>query len=148
MGIPYVGNLYKMFYLSRIADNMNTLITSGVTMVRSIEITADVVGSDTYKTVLENASKQIRAGNSFSKTLEQSPEVPRILIQMIRIGEETGNLGSVLKTMSAFYKREVDNAVDSLVGLIEPAIIVVMGLGVAILLMSILNPIYSITTSI
>ena len=77
-----------------------------------------------------------------------SEEVPSILIQMIMVGEETGSLGPILKTMTDFYKREVDDAVDTLVGLIEPTMIVVLGLGVGILLVSILMPIYNLAGSI
>ncbi|MEI6296360.1 MAG: type II secretion system F family protein [bacterium] len=148
MRTPYVGNLYKMFYLSRFSENMDTLISSGVAMVRSVEITADVVGSDLYRGILLETVTQVKAGNSLSKSLGQYPQMPAILIQMIKIGEETGNLGFVLKTMSRFYKREVDNAVESLVGLIEPLMIVVLGLAVGILLTSVLGPIYNITTGI
>jgi type IV pilus assembly protein PilC len=148
MKTPYVGNLYKMFYLSRLADNMDTLISSGVAMVRSVEITADVVGSDLYRAILLDVANQVKAGNALSKSLGQYEEVPQILVQMVKIGEETGNLGFVLKTMSRFYKREVDTAVDTLVGLIEPAMIVALGLAVGILLTSILGPIYNITTNI
>lgn len=148
MKTPYVGHLYKMFYLSRISDNMNTLISSGVAMVRSIEITSEVVGSDQYKAMLLNASMEIKAGISLSKSLGKYEEFPRILIQMIKIGEETGNLGFVLNTMSRFYKREVDTAVDTLVGLIEPVMIVLLGVAVGILLVSVLGPIYNVTTGI
>lgn len=148
MNTPYVGNLYKMFYLSRFSDNMDTLISSGVAMVRSIEITADVVGSDEYKKILLETADQVKAGNSLSKSIGQYQQMPPILVQMVKIGEETGNLGFVLKTMSRFYKREVDNAVDTLVGLIEPVMIVLLGVAVGILLVSVLGPIYNITTGI
>lgn len=148
MKTPYVGHLYKMFYLSRLSDNMNTLISSGVAMVRSVEISADVVGSEQYKAMLLNTVTEIKAGNSLSKSLGRYEEFPRMLIQMIKIGEETGNLGFVLKTMSRFYKKEVDNAVDTLVGLIEPIMIVVLGVAVGILLVSVLGPIYNITAGI
>lgn len=148
MNTPYVGNLYKMFYLSRLSDNMDTLISSGVAMVRSVEITADVVGSNLYRDILLQVANQVKAGNSLSKSLGRYNEMPQILVQMVKIGEETGNLGFVLKTMSRFYKREVDNAVDTLVGLIEPFMIVALGLAVGILLVSVLGPIYNITTGI
>lgn len=145
---PYVGNLYKKFYLSRIADNMNTLISSGVSMIRSVEITSEVVGSDVYKKILVEATELIKSGNSLSEALSRHPEVPAIMIQMMKIGEETGNLGFVLETLARFYRREVDNAVDTIVSLIEPAMIVVLGAAVGILLVSVLGPIYNITAGI
>ena len=146
--IPYVGTLYKRFFLSRIADNMDTLITSGVSMIRSLEITADVVGSDVYRRVLMNALDSVKSGSPLSSSLAESGYVPQIMVQMTRIGEETGNLGFVLKTMSRFYKREVDTAVDTLVALIEPLMIIFLGVAVGLLLVSVLGPIYNITAGI
>ena len=146
--IPYVGTLYRRFYLSRIADNMDTLITSGVSMVRSLEITADVVGSDVYKRVLMDAITSVKGGNPLSQAFSQSGDVPPIMAQMTKIGEETGNLGFVLKTMARFYKREVDTAVDTLVALIEPMMIIFLGVAVGLLLVSVLGPIYNITSGI
>ena len=70
------------------------------------------------------------------------------MIQMVLVGEETGTLGAILKTLTDFYKREVDDAVDTLVGLIEPVMIVVLGLGVGILLVSVLMPIYNLSAGI
>ncbi|MBI5138484.1 MAG: type II secretion system F family protein [Candidatus Vogelbacteria bacterium] len=145
---PYLGNLYTKMYLSRIADNMDTMLESGIPMIKAIEVTADVVGDETYKNILLDAVNQVKGGSSFSGALEQYPEMPRIIIQMSKIGEETGKLGFVLKTMARFYKREVDSAVDTLVGLIEPVMIVALGLGVAFLLVAILGPIYNITAGL
>jgi len=80
--------------------------------------------------------------------LEKYPEMPGIMVQMVKVGEETGALGSILKTLADFYKREVDSAIDTLVGLIEPVMIVVLGLGVGLLLVSILVPIYNMAGGI
>ncbi|NTV44476.1 MAG: type II secretion system F family protein [Candidatus Yonathbacteria bacterium] len=146
--IPFLGNLYKKLYLSRIADNMNTMLSSGIAMVRAIEITSTVVGSEDYRQILLKVADDVKSGSAFSSALEHHPEMPTILVQMVRVGEETGELGSILNTLAAFYRREVDNAVDTLVGLIEPIMIVVLGLGVSILLASVLVPIYNITAGI
>jgi type IV pilus assembly protein PilC len=70
------------------------------------------------------------------------------MVQMIRVGEETGEVGSILETLAKFYKREVDNAIESMLGLIEPAMIVLLGVGVGGLLTSVLIPIYDIATSV
>jgi type IV pilus assembly protein PilC len=148
LSIPAVGNLYQKLYLSRIADNMDTMLTSGIPIVRSIDITADVVGSKVYKAILKDAADGVKSGLSLSASFEKHPEVPGILVQMVRVGEETGSLGTILKTLASFYKREVDDAVDTLVGLIEPVMIVVLGLGVGILLVSVLMPIYNMAGGI
>ncbi len=149
LSIPAVGNLYKKLYLSRIADNMDTMLSSGVPILRVIEITSKVVGSRVYKNLLEEVSDNVKAGLSISAAFEKHPvEIPGIMVQMIKVGEETGSLGSILKTLAEFYKREVDGAIDTLVGLIEPVMIVVLGLGVGVLLVSVLVPIYNLAGNI
>ncbi|MEI6281064.1 MAG: type II secretion system F family protein [bacterium] len=149
LSLPGAGNLYKKLFLSRITDNMNTMLSSGVPIIRSIDITADVVGSRVYKELLKEVADGVKSGLSLSGAFEKRrDEIPSILIQMVQVGEETGSLGTVLKTLTEFYRREVDDAVDTLVGLIEPIMIVVLGLGVGILLVSVLMPIYNLAGSI
>ncbi len=142
--IPALGNLYKKLYLSRIADNLDTMLTSGIPIVRSLDVTAEIVGSAIYKEMIKKAADDVKAGSALSASLEKYPDfIPGIMIQMVKVGEETGSLGQILKTLSEFYKREVDGAVDTLVGLIEPVMIVFLGLGVGVLLVSVLMPIYN-----
>jgi type IV pilus assembly protein PilC len=147
LDIPYLGGLYKKLYLSIISDNMNTMIHSGIPMARAIEITASVVGNEVYKKIMNETLLAVKSGSSLSQSLQQYPEMPGMLVQMIRVGEETGELASILKTMAHFYQREVMNTVDTLVGLIEPVMIVVLGLGVGTLLASVLIPIYNIANA-
>lgn len=149
LSIPIVGPLYKKLYLSRISDNLNTMLTSGIPIIRSIDITAEVVSSKVYKELLKDVADQVKSGlsiaDSFSKYHEQ---IPNIMVQMIKVGEETGALGQILKTLSDFYKREVDDAIDGMIGLIEPAMIIFLGLGVGILLVSVMIPIYNLAGAI
>ena len=146
--VPYVGDLYKKLYLSRIADNMNTLLTSGVPMVRALELTADVVDNRVYQTILLASLEAVKAGSTLSDAFSKYEQIPGIIVQMAKVGEETGELGKILDTLAKFYEREVVNAVDTLVDLIEPVMIVVLGLGVAFLLASVLMPIYNLSSSI
>ncbi len=145
---PYVGDLFRKLYLSRIADNMNTMLSSGIPMVKSIEITASVVDNAVYANILTNAAEAVRTGSALSDALGKFPQIPGIMTQMVKVGEETGELANILKTLAKFYTREVNNAVDTLVGLIEPAMIVMLGLGVGVLLASVLIPIYNISSGI
>jgi type II secretory pathway component PulF len=147
LDIPYLGNLYRKLYLSIIADNLNTMIHSGIPMARAIEITASVVGNEVYKKIMNETLLAVKSGSSLSQSLAQYTEIPGMLTQMVRVGEETGELSSILKTMAHFYQREVMNTVDTLVGLIEPVMIVVLGLGVGTLLASVLIPIYNIANA-
>jgi type IV pilus assembly protein PilC len=146
--IPAFGDLFKKLYLSRIADNMDTMLSSGISIVRAIEITSEVVGNKVYADILKEAGEAVKGGASFSDSLAKHSEVPSIMVQMVKVGEETGAMSSILKTLATFYKREVDDSVDTLVGLIEPIMIVVLGLGVGILLTSVLVPIYNIAGGI
>ena len=149
LSAPAIGNLYKKLYLSRITDNLNTMLSSGVPIVRAIDVTSKVVGSRVYKEMLEEVADGVKSGLTLSAAFEKhSEQIPRILVQMVLVGEETGSLGIILKTLTDFYKREVDDTVDTLVGLIEPIMIVVLGLGVGILLVSVLMPIYNMAGSI
>jgi type IV pilus assembly protein PilC len=146
--IPVLKNLYQKIFLARLSDNMNTMLTSGIAIVRAIEITAAVVENAYYKEVLMRVAGKVQTGTSFSKALAVEPDMPNILVQMVHIGEETGSIGYILKNLATFYKREVDTAIDSIIGLIEPAMIVGLGLGVGILVASVLLPMYSLSDSI
>ncbi len=146
--IPVFKNLYQRIFLTRLADNMNTMLSSGVPIVRSIDITAAVVDNYVYKQLLQRVSTKVQTGTAFSKALYEEPLVPNILVQMVRIGEETGELGYILKNLATFYKRELDTTIDNVIGLIEPAMIVGLGLGVGILVSAVLLPMYTLSSSI
>lgn len=146
--VPYIGDLYQKLYLSRIADNFATMLVSGVPVVEAVEITASVVGSPTYENILKDVGEAVKGGASISDALAKHAEIPGIMTAMVRVGEETGELGNILTTLAKFYQREVTTAVDTLVDLIEPMMIVLLGLGVGTLLASVLIPIYNLAGSI
>ncbi len=147
ISLPYIGTLFTKLYLARISDNINTMLASAIPIVKTLEITASVVDNVIYKAILKDAVEGVKAGNSLSDSLGRHPEIPGIMTQMMKVGEETGELGNILKTLSRFYTREVGNAVDRLVSLIEPAMVVFLGLGVGFLLAAILIPIYNVAGS-
>ena len=142
--IPAIGSIYKKLFLSRITDNLSTMLKSGVQILRGLEITGSVVGDAVYEKVLTTATADVKGGLPISEAFRKHPEIPGIIVAMLKIGEETGNMGHILETMSRFYRREVNIAVDTLVGLIEPFMIVMLAVGVAALLASVLLPIYNI----
>ncbi|MFA6392707.1 MAG: type II secretion system F family protein [Candidatus Paceibacterota bacterium] len=145
---PIFKNIYIKLYLSRISDNMDTMLSSGITIIRALELTSIVVGNRVYEDLLKDALEKVKGGSSLSEAFSSYPEIPSIMSGMVRVGEETGSLGSILKTLGKFYSREVNEAVDTLVGLIEPMMIVALGLGVGLLLTSVLMPIYNIAGGI
>ncbi len=146
--IPYIGDLYQKLYLTRICDNIATMLASGISMVQALEVTADVVDNAVFKEIVENTLVEVKGGRSFADAIAEYPEIPGVLSQMAKVGEETGNLSEIMKTLATFYIREVNNSVDTLIGLIEPLMIVLLGLGVGTLLASVLMPIYNMTASI
>lgn len=148
ISLPFLGNLYMKLYLSRLADNMHTMLGSGIPMVRAIEITAEVVNNQVFENLLREVAEDIKGGRQISESLRVHEEIPSIMVQMVKVGEETGELGTILKTLSDFYRREVNTAVDALVDLIEPAMMVTLGLGVGVLLASVLMPIYNLSSGI
>ncbi len=148
LAIPFFGVLFEKLFLTRICDNLSTMLASGISMVQALEVTADVVDNVVYKEIINNTLIDVKAGRSFADAIAEYPEIPNVLAQMSKVGEETGKLGEILSTLAVFYRREVNDAVDMLISLIEPAMIVLLGLGVGVLLASVLIPIYNITGSI
>jgi type IV pilus assembly protein PilC len=147
ISVPYLGDLQRKLLLTRICDNMSTMLASGISIVQALEVTADVVDNLVYREIIETALVEVKGGRSFADAISEYPEIPGVLAQMAKVGEETGSLGSILSTLANFYRREVNNAVDTLIGLIEPAMIVALGLGVGVLLASVLMPIYNLSSS-
>ena len=148
LSVPILGKLFEKLYLSRIADNMNTMLISAIPIVKALEITSEVVGSPVYREVINDVKEKVKTGSPLSESLGKHLEIPGIMSQMVKVGEETGEMGQILKNLAKFYRREVTNAIDTLVGLIEPAMIVFLGAGVGILLAAVLVPIYSISSAL
>lgn len=144
ISIPVFKNIYTKLYLSRISDNMDTMLSASIPIVRSIELTSAVVGNVIFENILKEISEAVKSGSTLSVAFSKYKEIPSIMSGMIKVGEETGSLGNILKTLGKFYSREVNEAVDTMVSLIEPIMIIMLGLGVGVLLSSILMPIYNI----
>ena len=148
LSVPYVGDLKRKLILTRLCDNMSTMLSNGISIVPALEVTSEVVENAVYVEILNATLADVIAGRSLADAISEYPEIPTVLSQMIRVGEETGSLSEILGTLALFYRREVNNAIDTLIGLIEPVMIVMLGLGVGLLLASVLMPIYSITTGV
>lgn len=148
LSVPYVGDLKRKLILTRLCDNMSTMLSNGISIVPALEVTSEVVENAVYVEILTATLADVKAGRSFADAISEYPEIPTVLSQMIRVGEETGSLSEILGTLAVFYRREVNNAIDTLIGLIEPVMIVLLGLGVGLLLASVLMPIYNITAGV
>jgi len=147
ISIPYMGTLQRKLILTRMCDNLSTMLNSAISIVQALEVTSDVVDNMVYKEILDSAIEEVKAGRSFADAISEYPEIPGVFAQMVKVGEETGSMGRILETLAHFYQREVNNAIDTLIGLIEPIMIVMLGLGVGVLLASVLMPIYNLTST-
>lgn len=146
--VPVVRTLQQRIFLQRFADNMNTMLSNGVPIVKALDITATIIENKIYKALAERVSHKVQVGKALSKALYEEPLVPNILVQMVHIGEETGELGYILKNLAIFYRRELETTIDRMIGLIEPAMIVSLGLGVGVLVSAVLLPMYSMSSQI
>lgn len=147
LSLPVFGKMFRMIYITRFARTMNTLIAGGVTMTKGLKISADVVGNHVYKDLIMQTVKEVEDGNSIADVFSHSREVPKMVSQMLVIGEKTGRLEMVLGKIAEFYGREVNNMVANLMTLMEPIIMVVMGIGVGIMVAAIILPMYNMATT-
>ncbi|MCX6766547.1 MAG: type II secretion system F family protein [Candidatus Moranbacteria bacterium] len=146
--IPLVGKVLKYVYLARFAENLSTLVRSGIPIVSALQITGRVVGNVVFERHIAEAADKVKTGGSMSEVLSQKKDFPSIMTQMIKVGEETGKLDTTLDTMAKFYSREADQIVSNLSSIIEPVLIVILGVGVGTLVFSIIIPIYNIAQGI
>ncbi len=145
--LPIFGKLLKKIYLARFSETLSTLSSAGIAISQSLEITADVVGNSVYRRIILEADEAVRKGSNISVVFARYPEILPMVTQMISIGEQTGKLDSILKQISTFFTEEVNRAFDNIVDLIEPILIVVLGVGVGILVAAILLPIYNLVNA-
>lgn len=142
--IPVFGNLLRNIYISRFAENLSVLLSGGIPIVRALTIVSEVVDNVAYEGVILRAADEVKTGGSMSTVLSKSSEFPPIVSRMIKIGEDAGKISEVLKNVATFYEQETERITRNLASLIEPILIVVLGIGVAILVFAILMPIYNI----
>ena len=148
LSLPVFGGLYKKLYMARFTDNLRTLIMGGIPILRSLSISGDVVGNVIYQKAIADAIESVKGGGTISDALEKAPDIPVLVTQMMRIGEATGRLDFILGSIAKFYQREVDSALENLVAMIEPILIIVLGAGVGLLVASVLVPMYNMVGSI
>lgn len=142
--IPVIGDLIKKIIISRFANTLALLLDSGVNIVNALPVIENVVGNVVISEVLTDARASIREGANLSQSLKGSEYFPPIVIQMIQVGEETGNMDEMLNRLSEYYDVEVENAIEGGISLIEPAIIVVMAVVVGGIILSVILPLFDI----
>ncbi len=144
--MPIFGSLFKYIYLMRFTRSLSTLVKGGVTITKSLEITAEVVGNVIYKELILETLTSINDGNPIYLVMDRSSYVPKMVPQMIAVGEKTGKLDTVLDRVTSFYSRESANMLDNLSKLMEPIIMVIMGVGVGIMVAAVIMPMYNLAS--
>ncbi|MHB1456041.1 MAG: type II secretion system F family protein [Armatimonadota bacterium] len=146
--IPIVGDIIQKLAIGRFARTFGTLVSSGVPMMRALEIVGETAGNSVIAKAVEKARDSVREGQKISAPLEATGFFPSMVTHMIDVGEETGRLSDMLVKVSEFYEREVDAAVKGLTSLIEPMLIVVMGVIVGFIAVCVMGPIFKLVSSI
>jgi len=147
LDLPGIGSLFKRVYLARFAENLSTLISGGLPISQSLEITADIVGNSVYKEIILKARDSVRRGQPLSNAISGVPEVfPPMFCQMVLVGEKTGTLSETLLNIVDFYQKEVDREIEGFLGILEPALIIFLGVIVGGLMFAVLMPLYQTMT--
>lgn len=146
--LPIFGPLFRKIYLVRFTRSLHTLIKGGVPISVALKITAEVVDNRAYADLINKTVAEVESGNSISTLFAKSPLMPKMLAQMMIIGERTGRIDSILDKLSDFYSREINNLVGNLTTLIEPIILVLMGVGVAGIVAAIMLPMYKVAQNL
>jgi len=142
--IPFVGEFLKKIFLIRFAENISTLVGAGLSINNALKISKDTVDNFVYKQIISETEERVSEGQKISSVLVKYPDyAPPFVVQMIQVGEETGKLDKNLMEIVNFYQKEVTRAVETFTAMLEPILIIFLGAVVALLAISVLEPLYS-----
>jgi type II secretory pathway component PulF len=144
---PIIGDIFQKIYLSRFSRNLSTLVVGGIPIIKALQIVSEIINNVIYRDIVLEAITKVQGGKTISEGLSGHPEFPTIVIQMVRVGEQTAQLDEIMAKLANFYEKEVDNKVSTLTTLMEPLIMIVLGIGVGILVAGILLPIYNLASA-
>lgn len=142
--LPGVRPLLQKLYLARLTSVLQTLFDSGVPILQSLQLAREAVGNKVYQKILDDTAKAVRDGASLSSVWQREPFIPPLLSTMIGVGEKSGNLGHAFAEASRFFQRDVEAILATITVLIEPILIVILGLGVGLIVAAVLLPIYNL----
>ena len=144
---PIIGDIFKKIYLERFCTNLATLVVGGIPIIKALQIVADIINNVIYRDIILEAVTKIQQGKSISEGLSGHPEFPAIVTQMVKVGEQTAQLDDTMAKLGNFYEQEVDAKVSTLTTLLEPIIMIILGIGVGVLVAGILLPIYNLAST-
>ena len=144
--VPLFKKMFRALYISRGLHTMGQLINAGVPMLDTIAITAEISGNTLYRRMWRAVYGAVKQGKKISSPLQKNPLLPKAVVQMISAGEESGKLGEVLDEVSEYYSRELKAVIKGVTAMIEPLMIVLMGSIVGFIAMSIILPIFKLSS--
>ncbi|MDI9325320.1 MAG: type II secretion system F family protein [Alphaproteobacteria bacterium] len=147
-GIPIVGKLYREFYIVRFCENLSIMLQSGVSIVKALEVISSVMDNPTYRKVVEDITQKVRQGMKLSQAVGGHAQFGKEVEQIVVIGEETGEMAKMLRSVAEFYQDQLQDTITALIGLIQPVVIIFLGVAVGGLVGSVILPIYSIATNV
>lgn len=139
--VPLIGSLVRMIAISRFSRTLGTLLSSGVPLLQALDIVKDILGNTRLVEVIEDARSQIREGDSIAQPLKRSGEFPPLVVHMIAIGEKSGQLEAMLENVAISYNQQTDAKIEALTVVLEPIMIIFMGIGAAVVVFAIMLPI-------
>lgn len=145
---PIIKNVISKIAIARFSRTFASLMSSGVTVLDALEVTGSAIGNKVIEKELRNAAKEVRNGKQLSEPLSKSAYFPPIVAQMLAIGEETGQIDTILIKVADFYEEEVDAVIDGISSLIEPLMIIVLGGMVGMIAASVMGPIASLSQNV
>jgi type IV pilus assembly protein PilC len=146
--MPVFGDIFQKLYIARFTENLAILLTGGIPIIRAVTLSSSVVNNSVYEELFLKAAYELKIGGNINSVFKKSEYIPAIVSQMIRVGEESGQLDMVLRYIAEFYGQETEAATKNLSTLLEPFIMVIIGIAVGFLVFSILMPIYNVASQI
>jgi type IV pilus assembly protein PilC len=146
LGLPMLGNVAKKFATSQMARTLATLLGGGLPLVNALDIAAKSIGNQYMAAQLDIVSARVREGESFAGALEARRVFPEVAVKMAEVGESTGALQEMLNTVADFYDEDIATTMDRFVTLVEPVLLIVMGLVIAGLVLALYMPLFQLSS--
>jgi type IV pilus assembly protein PilC len=147
--LPIFSGIIKKINIAKFARTISSLLKTDIMIIKTFQITASVLGNLHYRKAVEEMSEKIKKGEQINEVIKKYPKLfPPVVVQMTLVGEQTGELDSILSELAEFYESEVSQMMDNLPAIIEPLLILILGVGVGAIAVAIIMPMYSLTSAI
>lgn len=146
--VPVLGKLFQYLYLIRFSRSFNTILVGGITIPQGLRIVRTVIGNSVYENLIDETIKEVEEGNPMSAVFAKNKYIPTMVTQMMSVGEQTGRLDDVLQKITDFYSREINGLIEVALKLIEPIIMVILGIAVGFLVAGIILPMFDLSASV